>query len=490
MRNKQISGITLIALVITIIVLLILAGVAIITLTGENGILNKTITAKENTATATAQERIQLEVIASYDENGKLQLETLKSNIAKSIPEAIVKGDAFPITVILDGKTFIVDGDGNVKLVGTSPEIKESNTTITLKDGETIPEGGVDVGVELKIDFTATIEGGTIAISPNVPYITNGTEKEVKFTIIGSVNGETYQMEKIVDLKDYYKKTEFGATDIAKNPVEFYGSAVEKYYVKEKASDNVKNAVTTWRIFYVGKEPNGEEENIYLIADDYIPYEATPNGKDGSKIKQNSTKYKLSFNNVYNDYEGGSSWILENSLAKGWLNKYFNYKEIGQNGIETYPNQASKNTNIRSVAYMMDTNIWSNYAGVGAKYAIGGPPIEMFCTSYKESHSDSNISCDVNDTKGYTYSNAKGLLSDCDEIYIKPDTKLANAMWLAAPSSNGPISIAYAYYNGGINNNGYTIGLPGFRPIVCLDSKVKLEKRAERVYSIVLEDNK
>lgn len=38
-RNER--GITLIALVVTIIILLILAGVAIITLTGENGILRK-----------------------------------------------------------------------------------------------------------------------------------------------------------------------------------------------------------------------------------------------------------------------------------------------------------------------------------------------------------------------------------------------------------------------------------------------------------------
>ncbi len=39
-RNKN-TGITLIALVITIIILLILAGVTIATLTGENGILRK-----------------------------------------------------------------------------------------------------------------------------------------------------------------------------------------------------------------------------------------------------------------------------------------------------------------------------------------------------------------------------------------------------------------------------------------------------------------
>lgn len=41
MKKKLNSGITLIALVITIIILLILAGVTVITLTGENGILRK-----------------------------------------------------------------------------------------------------------------------------------------------------------------------------------------------------------------------------------------------------------------------------------------------------------------------------------------------------------------------------------------------------------------------------------------------------------------
>ena len=50
MRIKKVEknkGITLIALVITIIVLLILAGVTIATLTGDNGILTKASQAKE-----------------------------------------------------------------------------------------------------------------------------------------------------------------------------------------------------------------------------------------------------------------------------------------------------------------------------------------------------------------------------------------------------------------------------------------------------------
>ncbi len=62
MRTKN-GGITLIALVITVIVLLILAGVAIATLTGENGILTKANNAKQETTKQVAKEKVQVEVL-------------------------------------------------------------------------------------------------------------------------------------------------------------------------------------------------------------------------------------------------------------------------------------------------------------------------------------------------------------------------------------------------------------------------------------------
>ena len=49
MKTKSNKGITLIALVITIIVLLILAGVTIAALSGDNGILKRAAEAKEQT---------------------------------------------------------------------------------------------------------------------------------------------------------------------------------------------------------------------------------------------------------------------------------------------------------------------------------------------------------------------------------------------------------------------------------------------------------
>ncbi len=61
MRKTNEKGITLIALVVTIIVLLILAGISIVMLTGQNGILNRAAEAKEKTEVAQEEENEKLQ---------------------------------------------------------------------------------------------------------------------------------------------------------------------------------------------------------------------------------------------------------------------------------------------------------------------------------------------------------------------------------------------------------------------------------------------
>ena len=61
-KFKENKGITLIALVVTIIVLLILAGISINALAGQNGILNRTTSAKQKTEEAQAQEELEKHV--------------------------------------------------------------------------------------------------------------------------------------------------------------------------------------------------------------------------------------------------------------------------------------------------------------------------------------------------------------------------------------------------------------------------------------------
>lgn len=64
MRGQK--GITLIALVITIIVLLILAGVSIAMLTGQNGLLTKANSSSTKTQAAEAKENVETAISACY----------------------------------------------------------------------------------------------------------------------------------------------------------------------------------------------------------------------------------------------------------------------------------------------------------------------------------------------------------------------------------------------------------------------------------------
>ena len=61
-KIKNLKGITLISLVITIIVLIILAGVTLNMLLGENGIINRTKTARDENKKATATETMNLKI--------------------------------------------------------------------------------------------------------------------------------------------------------------------------------------------------------------------------------------------------------------------------------------------------------------------------------------------------------------------------------------------------------------------------------------------
>ena len=116
------KGITLIALVITIIVLLILAGVSIAMLTGQKGILTQANNAKNETELASAKEKVELAVIGAISQtrDGTLKVGNLRTELANY--GGTVEGEVFPVTAKVDGKSFTVDANGNVVLAGSSTE--------------------------------------------------------------------------------------------------------------------------------------------------------------------------------------------------------------------------------------------------------------------------------------------------------------------------------------------------------------------------------
>lgn len=126
---KNNKGITLIALVITIIVLLILAGVSIAMLTGNNGILTQANSAKDNTEKAEVVDRVNMAIQAAYADS----LEKGTTFGIKAIVDQYntdngsgASGTASPITITLNEKNY------DVKLTATGSSYTVKTTDVTL----------------------------------------------------------------------------------------------------------------------------------------------------------------------------------------------------------------------------------------------------------------------------------------------------------------------------------------------------------------------
>ena len=149
---KKNNGITLIALVITIIVLLILAGVTIATLTGENGILTRASQASEQTEIAEEKEAIELAYTGVLaDNNGSgVSASELQNELQKNGYNATVvdNGDGTLTVTFESGREYTIDANGSI----TGPTV--SNITATMKIvGEKVTTPPVPTG------FTYTGEG-------------------------------------------------------------------------------------------------------------------------------------------------------------------------------------------------------------------------------------------------------------------------------------------------------------------------------------------
>ena len=118
MHFKDTKGITLIALVITIIMLLILAGVSVASLSGQNGILTKATEAKTKTELAAIEEaRALTQIEAATNTNGTTFTgTTTESGTSKEVKVKIPSG--FAVSQVegensIDNGLVIIDSDGN-----------------------------------------------------------------------------------------------------------------------------------------------------------------------------------------------------------------------------------------------------------------------------------------------------------------------------------------------------------------------------------------
>ena len=168
MKIKQTKGITLIALVITIIILLILAGVTINMLTGDNGIIKQATNARETNSKAEFEEQVKLAVISSrVNDTASIDLKTLDEEINKISGTTITKSadDKLPWTVKKGSYEVTITADGTIT----------SNTT-EKDDGKKDEDTKIDYGTKKPEEDTRTVieqataakpEGSTIDSTPN-----------------------------------------------------------------------------------------------------------------------------------------------------------------------------------------------------------------------------------------------------------------------------------------------------------------------------------
>ncbi len=120
------KGVTLVALSVTIIILLILAGTSIAILTGDDGNIKQAQEGKRLTEISEERQAIDLAIVDAIksDNNAELTKES-EENLKKALNKQIGEGtyeikynetnNTFEITFKESQRTYIVDEDGNLQ---------------------------------------------------------------------------------------------------------------------------------------------------------------------------------------------------------------------------------------------------------------------------------------------------------------------------------------------------------------------------------------
>ena len=159
-KFKERNGITLIALVITIIVLLILAGISITMLTGDNSILKQGVNAKQRTEETAEEEQVRMATMAAITD----ATVNLKSEIEKAKLEEELQKYFSGATVTEEDENFIYEGEYKTYTISKSGIVTAEESAISIKlelsyKNETIEKDGIKVGsvvenVPIPVGFT------------------------------------------------------------------------------------------------------------------------------------------------------------------------------------------------------------------------------------------------------------------------------------------------------------------------------------------------
>ena len=202
-------GITLIALVVTIIVLIILAGVSINMLVGDNGIITQAQNAKRETEEAQAREKLELALIDLQTEkymNDNYNAEQFVTDYLTN-KGMVVQDDI----VMVDGYQFVIDRE---------------NLSITQSLGKGSESQTIEIALNsnLASDYTKATLSVEIQGSDSISKIQiNGTEVSVpektdnKYTVTQDVTTNGNYSVYVLDSNEEYKIGQVQVTGISED---------------------------------------------------------------------------------------------------------------------------------------------------------------------------------------------------------------------------------------------------------------------------------
>ena len=223
--NKK--GITLIALVVTVVVLIILAGVSINAVLGDNGIIKKANQAASVTKEAEVKEAINRTILEFYLTNDYETLEDfLNAKVSEGKIDSVTKNADGTLTVkkgeysvTVENKTNSSGGSSSGGSTGgetQTPEITIGEAKVVANSdgtGSAITDAAsVYLGNTLYITFSHSITGGTTTVDKTIPYAVtkNGT---YTFNVTGTVNGKSYTKNVSVTVKQFKDVYEYMQTN-------------------------------------------------------------------------------------------------------------------------------------------------------------------------------------------------------------------------------------------------------------------------------------
>ena len=218
MKSKEENAITLVALIVTIIILLVLAGIAIATLGGENGLFARVKQAKKAHVQSEMQEQLTLALNGlQIDKNGSASLDDVTqewiSSVISSDYNPIIKEDAS-----LDGKMVVMNKNDITGRFIVNQKLEISKTEFDIStlefeyETEKIENGKVKILIKItdkvnglkRVDYPEASKDSIIMENRKIPlgidyYVELG--KEYKFVI---TTGDGNKTEKTIKIDDYY----------------------------------------------------------------------------------------------------------------------------------------------------------------------------------------------------------------------------------------------------------------------------------------------